>query len=141
MDFDKECGYSTIQTRRTQTLVSSEGLWPNNAFSALRLSPRWSDRRPRRPHLEQRQNEITEYFDCEHLPEDLQPVSAEVGEAARYMDETPPNCAKKSIGLRKLLEMKDCLVRAALRKRRAGNHKKPELTNHPTPKRGDHHGF
>ena len=82
-----------------------------------------------------------EYFDYEHLPEDLQLVGAKVGETARYMDETLPNCAEKSAGLRKLLEAEDGLVRAALRKRRAGNHKKPELTNHSTPKRGDHHGF
>jgi hypothetical protein len=54
------------------------------------------------------------YFDYEHLPANLQTVSKPIGELARNMNRDLPNCAEKSAGLRKLLEAKDCLVRAAL---------------------------
>lgn len=54
------------------------------------------------------------YFDYEHLPEKLQAVSKPIGDVARKMDESLPDGAEKSAGLRKLLEAKDCLVRAAL---------------------------
>ena len=54
------------------------------------------------------------YFDYEHLPPHLQAVSKPIGELARSMNRDLPNCAEKSAGLRKLLEAKDCLVRAAL---------------------------
>jgi hypothetical protein len=54
------------------------------------------------------------YFDYEHLPEKLQAVSKPIGDVARQMDEILPNGPEKSAGLRKLLEAKDCLVRAAL---------------------------
>ena len=53
-------------------------------------------------------------FDYEHLPEKLQAVSKPIGDVARQMDEILPNGPEKSAGLRKLLEAKDCLVRAAL---------------------------
>ncbi len=54
------------------------------------------------------------YFDYEHLPEKLQAVSKPIGDVARQMNESLPDGAEKSAGLRKLLEAKDCLVRAAL---------------------------
>lgn len=54
------------------------------------------------------------YFDYEHLPEKLQAVSKPIGDLARQMNETLPDGAEKSAGLRKLLEAKDCLVRSAL---------------------------
>jgi len=54
------------------------------------------------------------YFDYEHLPEKLQAVSKPIGDVARKMEESLPNGPEKSAGLRKLLEAKDCLVRAAL---------------------------
>lgn len=57
---------------------------------------------------------IMKHFAYEHLPERLQSVSKPVGELARLLDETLPDCAEKSAGLRKLLEAKDCLVRAKL---------------------------
>lgn len=53
------------------------------------------------------------YFDYEHLPEKLQNVSKLIGDLARQMNESLPDGAEKSAGLRKLLEAKDCLVRAA----------------------------
>lgn len=57
---------------------------------------------------------IMKYFAYEHLPERLQTVSKPLGDLARAMDESLPDCPEKSAGLRKLLEAKDCLVRAAL---------------------------
>ena len=57
---------------------------------------------------------IVKYFAFEHLPEKLQVVSKPIGELARAMDATLPDGAEKSAGLRKLLEAKDCLVRAAM---------------------------
>ena len=57
---------------------------------------------------------IMTYFAFEHLPEHLQTVSKPIGELARLMDESLPDCAEKSAGLRKLLEAKDALVRAKL---------------------------
>jgi len=54
------------------------------------------------------------HFAYEHLPAHLQEVSKPIGDLARTMDETLPDCAEKSAGLRKILEAKDCLVRAKL---------------------------
>lgn len=57
---------------------------------------------------------ILKYFTFAHLPPNLQEVSKPIGELARAMDEKLPDGAEKSAGLRKLLEAKDCLVRALL---------------------------
>ena len=57
---------------------------------------------------------IMKYFEYDHLPEKLQGVSKPLGDLAHQMDEGLPDGAEKSAGLRKLLEAKDCLVRAAL---------------------------
>lgn len=57
---------------------------------------------------------IVKYFSYEHLPEHLQKVSKQICDAAKELDESLPESAEKSAGLRKLLEAKDCFVRAAL---------------------------
>lgn len=57
---------------------------------------------------------IVKYFTYEHLPEHLQVVSKPIGELAKAMDESIPDGPEKSAGLRKLLEAKDCFVRAKL---------------------------
>lgn len=59
---------------------------------------------------------IIKYFAYEHLPAHLQEVSKPIGELARQMDASLPDSPEKSAGLRKLLEAKDCLVRARLDK-------------------------
>ena len=56
---------------------------------------------------------IMKYFTYSHLAPTLQGVSKPISELAEKMDELP-DCAEKSAGLRKLLEAKDCFVRAAL---------------------------
>lgn len=60
------------------------------------------------------ENPIMKYFTFEHLPDHLQAVSKPIGELARAMDQSLPDGPEKSAGLRKLLEAKDCLVRASL---------------------------
>jgi hypothetical protein len=55
-----------------------------------------------------------QYFECEHLREDLQKVSKPIAELAHLMENTLPDGPEKSAGMRKLLEAKDCFVRAAL---------------------------
>ncbi len=61
-------------------------------------------------------NPILKFFAYEHLPEHLQKVSKPLGELAVLMDSMLPDGAEKSAGLRKLLEAKDCFVRANLSK-------------------------
>jgi hypothetical protein len=57
---------------------------------------------------------IMKYFEYQHLPEALQEVSKPISLLAQLMDSTLPDGAEKSAGLRKLLEAKDCFVRAKL---------------------------
>nr|ELR5167173.1 hypothetical protein [Providencia rettgeri] len=57
---------------------------------------------------------IMKYFEYEHLPAHLQEVSKPICDAAKLMDEQLLDSAEKTAGLRKLLEAKDCLVRAKL---------------------------
>ena len=54
------------------------------------------------------------YFKYDHLPEHLQKISAPICKLAIETDVNIPDCPEKSAGLRKLLEAKDCIVRAAL---------------------------
>jgi hypothetical protein len=54
------------------------------------------------------------FFEYNHLPPKLQAVSKPIGELAKKMDEELPEGAEKSAGMRKLLEAKDCFVRAKL---------------------------
>ena len=60
---------------------------------------------------------IMRHFDADHLPTDLREVSESICELAKMLDEQLPGSAEKSAGLRKLLEAKDCFVRAAVEKR------------------------
>ncbi|HDL9481313.1 TPA: hypothetical protein PX784_000870 [Vibrio cholerae] len=59
-------------------------------------------------------NNIMKYFELAHLPEHLQAVSKPIGELAKKMDADLPDGPEKTAGLRKLLEAKDCFVRAKL---------------------------
>jgi hypothetical protein len=64
---------------------------------------------------------ILQYFAWEHLPEALQAVSRPFGELAEHLADTIPNGPELTAGLRKLLEAKDCAVRAALPPRKAAS--------------------
>ena len=57
---------------------------------------------------------IMKYFHYSHLPEKLQRVSKMFHDVAHDMVMTLPRNAERSAGLRKLLEAKDCAVRATL---------------------------
>lgn len=54
------------------------------------------------------------YFAFAHLPPKLQAVSKPIGELAEKLETMLPDGAEKSAGMRKLLEAKDCFVRASL---------------------------
>jgi hypothetical protein len=54
------------------------------------------------------------FFEYKHLPMHLQAVSAPFHDLALHIVDTTPSSAEQSAGLRKLLEAKDCIVRAAL---------------------------
>lgn len=62
----------------------------------------------------ERQAHILKFFGYTHLPKHLQEVSAACFALADEMDAILPECAEKSAGLRKLLEAKDCFVRAQM---------------------------
>lgn len=57
---------------------------------------------------------ILDFFAYEHLPMRLKSVSKSIAQLAETMEKNLPPGAEKSAGLRKLLEAKDCFVRAAL---------------------------
>ena len=57
---------------------------------------------------------ILRYFDSNHLRPPLDTISTSVRMLAEKMDRMLPPGAEKSAGLRKLLEAKDCFVRAGL---------------------------
>lgn len=69
-------------------------------------------------------NRLLQFFEYEHLPPALQNVSKEFHSTAHWMDENVPDGPEKTAGLRKLLEGKDCAVRAAFSKP-AGETKRP----------------
>ncbi len=57
---------------------------------------------------------LLKYFEYSHLPVHLQEISRPFGELARTLAERAPNNPETTAGIRKLLEAKDCAVRAAL---------------------------
>ena len=54
------------------------------------------------------------YFKYDHLPPKLQEVSKPIGNLAMELEQSIPDGPEKSAGMRKLLEAKDCFVRASL---------------------------
>lgn len=57
---------------------------------------------------------VLKYFAFRHLPVDLQVVASRCAELANRMVDELPDGPELTAGLRKLLEAKDCFVRAAL---------------------------
>lgn len=57
---------------------------------------------------------ILRFFHYAHLPPALQAISGPFAQQARRIIDTIPANAERTAGLRKLLEAKDCIVRAAL---------------------------
>jgi hypothetical protein len=56
---------------------------------------------------------LMQFFHYAHLPEHLQAVSKPFTELAGFISTLPRN-AERTVALRKLLEAKDCAVRAVL---------------------------
>lgn len=59
-------------------------------------------------------HELLRFFKYDHLPPHLQAVSKPFCELAEKLDEELPRNAETTTALRKLLEAKDCAVRAIL---------------------------
>lgn len=57
---------------------------------------------------------LLQFFEYAHLPERLQNVSKPFGELAKQIVEILPDNPERTVSLRKLLEAKDCAVRALL---------------------------
>lgn len=59
---------------------------------------------------------MLQFFAYEHLREDLQAKSKPFGELAQWMVDTLPRNPERTMALRKLMEAKDCAVRASIYK-------------------------
>ena len=59
---------------------------------------------------------MLQFFDYAHLKPELQEISAPFGELAAILVDTLPENPERTVALRKLLEAKDCAVRAKLYK-------------------------
>lgn len=57
---------------------------------------------------------LLQFFEYSHLPEKLQQVSRPFCELATHIIEILPSNPERTTALRKLLEAKDCAVRAQL---------------------------
>ena len=57
---------------------------------------------------------LLQFFAYSHLPEKLQAISKPFGDLAAQIVETLPRNPERTAALRKLLEAKDCAVRAQL---------------------------
>lgn len=61
---------------------------------------------------------LADYFEYQHLPEHMQHASAPATEMLIQILNTLPSSPELAAGLRKLLEAKDCFVRAAVKPRK-----------------------
>jgi hypothetical protein len=59
---------------------------------------------------------LLQFFKYDHLPLAMQEVSMPFGQLAQRIVDTLPKNPERSTALRKLLEAKDCAVRAAIAK-------------------------
>lgn len=57
---------------------------------------------------------LLQFFEFKHLPEPLQAVSQPFCELAHRVVQTLPRNPERTVALRKLLEAKDCAVRALI---------------------------
>lgn len=61
-----------------------------------------------------RHDPLLQFFAYEHLPEPLQAISKPFGQLATMIAQSLPENPERTVALRKLLEAKDCAVRAQL---------------------------
>ena len=57
---------------------------------------------------------LIQFFEYKHLPPQLQEISKLFCDLAEHLNEVLPQNPEKTVALRKLLEAKDCAVRAKL---------------------------
>ena len=57
---------------------------------------------------------LLQFFEYGHLPEALRDISRPFGDMAGWIVTTLPRNPERTVALRKLLEAKDCAVRARL---------------------------
>lgn len=55
------------------------------------------------------------FFEYDHLPPHLQEISKPIHDLAHAIVDHQPSSAEQTVGLRKLLEAKDCFVRASVK--------------------------
>lgn len=60
------------------------------------------------------QDRLIQFFAYSHLPQHLQEISKPFAELAELIVSTLPSNPERTVALRKLLEAKDCAVRAKL---------------------------
>jgi hypothetical protein len=60
--------------------------------------------------------DLLQFFSYRHLPQHLQETSAMFHDVAQWVVATLPPNPERTVALRKLLEAKDCAVRAAIYK-------------------------
>ncbi|WP_435109940.1 hypothetical protein [Nocardiopsis synnemataformans] len=65
-------------------------------------------------HVPSPTNDMLRFFRYDHLPEHLQDVSARFADLAHWIHHALPPGAETTTALRKVLEAKDCAVRAEL---------------------------
>lgn len=89
---------------------------PGNLCAACSLEVRVDTpgRRPTPEKPPELQDRMLQFFEYKHLPEKLQRVSRPFGELARQIVLDLPANPERTVALRKLLEAKDCAVRALL---------------------------
>lgn len=66
------------------------------------------------PNGEHMNDRMLQFFKYDHLPPHLRDVSRQFAELANAIVATLPQNAERTVALRKLLESKDCAVRAVL---------------------------
>jgi ferritin-like protein len=74
---------------------------------------------------------MLQFFAYDHLPSNLQMVSREFYELACIVAQTLPRNPERTVALRKLLEAKDCAVRAAIYKDDTGATARAALSGEP----------
>lgn len=74
----------------------------------------WTDDQRAQAQPKPQGSTTAKYFAYGHLPAHLQTISQPLGLLAAMLEQLLPNGPEKSAGMRKLLEAKDCFVRAAL---------------------------
>jgi hypothetical protein len=60
------------------------------------------------------EDRMMQFFEYAHLPDNLQVVSKDFHWMARKIVDSYPSNPERTVGLRKLLEAKDCIVRSLL---------------------------